>query len=95
MKTDKKKLAAAIAAVYAHLSTNEQVVYAPSVEAGAGLAPAPNQVAALLSQAATLLAQATALLGAQAPAAPNNAWGASGRQTQMQANTMMQTRAFK
>ncbi|MBU1194830.1 MAG: hypothetical protein KKE62_14530 [Proteobacteria bacterium] len=73
MKTDKKKLAAAIAAVYAHLSTTGQAGYAPS---------------------ATEPAQAQTLLP-QVPAMPLNIWGMSGRQTQMQANSMMQWRAFK
>ncbi len=87
MKTDKKKLGAAIAAVYAHLSTTGQAVYAqPETE--------PAQVTALLAQATALLSQATALL-AQAQATPHNTWGTSGRQTQMQANSMMQMRAFK
>lgn len=73
MKTEKKKLAAAIAAVYAHLSTTGQAVYA---------------------QPETESAQAAAL-PAQALAVPLNIWGMSGRQTQMQASSMMQWRAFK
>jgi hypothetical protein len=73
MKTDKKKIAAAIAAVYAHLSTTEQVYYAP---------PAAEALPGMIMQS-------------QAPAVSPNVWGMSGRQTQMQANTMMQLRVFK
>lgn len=73
MKTDTQKLAAAIAAVYSHLSTTGHAGYAPSETEPV--------------QAQTLLPQA--------PPIPLNIWGMSGRQTQMQANSMMQWRAFK
>ncbi len=74
MKTDKKKLAAAISAVYAYLSSYENVAYVPS-EDGA------------LQDAA----QQNIMVAGPQP----NFWGMSGRQAQMQANTMMQMRAFK
>lgn len=70
MKIEDKKLAAAVAAVYAHIST-------------------PRQVAPLENNAHQTMAQAS--FDQFRP----NVWGISGRQSQMQANTMMLLRAFK
>ena len=69
---DKKKMAAAMAAVYMHIRTGEE--------------------------AAAAAAQQEAAEPAQGPAAPvarANVWGLSGRQAMMNANTMIQMRAFK
>jgi hypothetical protein len=71
---DKKKLAAAMSAVFAYIKTSEEAAFhaaqafEPAGEAGAQL----HQVMQ-----------------------PGNLWGISGRQTQMQANNMMQLRMFK
>lgn len=67
MKMDKKKLSAAMAAVFAYIKTSEEA----SVMSGV----AEPAVQPLLVQ--------------------NNIWGISGRQTHMQANSMMQLRMFK
>lgn len=67
---DKKKLAAAMAAVMTYIKTGE--------EAQAYQAQEPE---------ATQVVQQ--IIG------QNNIWGISGRQNQMQANTMMQLRMFK
>lgn len=72
---DKKKLAAAMAAVFAYLKTSE--------EASAGLA---QQAAFEAGEEQTRVQQAVQM---------GNIWGISGRQTQMQANSMMQMRMFK
>jgi hypothetical protein len=72
---DKKKLAAAMAAVTAFIKTGEA--------AAAGQNSAYEQD----------VSQAKALL--QGPAPQNNLWGITGRQTLMQASTMMQMRLFK
>jgi len=72
---DKKKLAAAMAAVFAYVKTSEEaVVYS------AGQTVAPTTDVALDTPC---LQQ------------PNNVWGMSGRQTHMQANSMIQLRMFK
>ncbi|CCK81285.1 hypothetical protein [Desulfobacula toluolica] len=72
---DKKKLAAAISAVFACIKTSEEAA-AYSVSGAYGSVPET---------------------GAQQPQImqPNNIWGISGRQTHMQANSMMQLRMFK
>lgn len=75
MKKDKKKLAAAIAGVYAYLSTYEQ-----AAAAAQAAEPVQEQVQ-----------PQTQILPGPQP----NIWGISGRSAQMQANTMMQLRAFK
>jgi hypothetical protein len=69
-KMDKKKLAAAMSAVFAYIKTSEEAAFhtAQALEPGAQL----HQVMQ-----------------------PGNLWGISGRQTQMQANNMMQLRMFK
>ncbi|MCK5695804.1 MAG: hypothetical protein KAH62_04265 [Desulfobacula sp.] len=68
---EKKKLAAAMAAVFAYIKTSEEAALIPGVpELVQELAVQPQQV-------------------------QNNIWGISGRQTQMQANSMMQLRMFK
>ncbi len=71
---DKRKLAAAIAAVYANIKTSE--------EAMAYAAGQPEE-------------QSAAAVMVQADMRPYNTWGITGRQNQMQANTMMQMRLFK
>ncbi len=67
---DKKKLAAAMSAVFAYIKTSEEAAFhtAQALEPGVQL----HQVMQ-----------------------PGNLWGISGRQTQMQANNMMQLRMFK
>jgi len=70
---DKKKLAAAMAAVFAYIKTSEEA-----------LAYASQQ-----GQAVPVEPQAPQVI--QTP----NLWGISGRQTHMQANSMMQMRMFK
>ena len=72
---DKKKLAAAIAAVYAYIRTSEEAMAYSAMQAGE---PEPSMVPA-----------------PQVIARPYNTWGITGRQTQMQANAMMQMRMFK
>ncbi len=72
---DKKKLAAAIAAVFAYIKTSEEA-FAQQAFSDTGAGPAPGQ-----------------LSGHPAPSC--NIWGITGRQNQMQANTMMQMRMFK
>jgi hypothetical protein len=72
---DKKKLAAAMAAVFAYVKTSEeQSVYS----AGQAFTPAPDLA-----------------LNTQGLQQPGNVWGMSGRQTHMQANSMIQLRVFK
>ncbi len=71
---DKKKLAAAIAAVFACIKTSE--------EASAYSAGAYGPVQEPVVQQPQVMQ-------------PNNIWGISGRQTHMQANSMMQLRMFK
>ena len=70
MKMDKKKLSAAIAAVFSYIKTSEEALAqcAPQVS-GPDLLQANIQVC--------------------------NTWGMTGRQNQMQANSMMQMRMFK
>ncbi|MBU8849789.1 MAG: hypothetical protein KOO65_13735 [Desulfobacterales bacterium] len=68
---DKKKLSAAMAAVFAYIKTSEEA----SVMSGVAEPVAEPAVQPLLVQ--------------------NNIWGISGRQTHMQANSMMQLRMFK
>ncbi len=70
---DKRKLAAAIAAVYANIKTSEEAL------AYAGAQPEEQAAADMV----------------QADIHPYNTWGITGRQNQMQANTMMQMRMFK
>lgn len=73
---DNKKIAAAIAAVYACIRTGEEAAaYAAAQAADTGQADAAQTMGA--------------------PARPFNTWGITGRQNQMQANTMMQMRMFK
>ncbi len=72
---DKKKLAAAVAAVTAYIKTGEEAAYAAQQQAQ----PESPQMQKAVFQ----------VMG------PGNIWGISGRQTQMQANTMMQMRMFK
>ena len=68
---DKKKLAAAMAGVFAYIKTGEDA-YAMQLAAAKAAEPAPEPV----------------------PPVPN-VWGMGGRQSQMQANTLMLLRAFK
>jgi hypothetical protein len=70
---DKKKLAAAIAAVSAYIKTSEEssAYYASQALVSSGA----EQIATQPQQ--------------------HSIWGISGRQTQMQANSMMQLRMFK
>ncbi len=68
---DNKKLAAAIAAVYAHLTTCE-----PAVASQSEIVPEQE-------------------ISFREPVSAPNLWGLSGRQYQMQANSMIQWRAFK
>jgi len=74
-RLDKKKLGAAMAAVFAYIKTSEEAAacYIPEVP-GPGL---------------ELLAQPSQVMQ------PDNIWGISGRQTHMQANSMMQMRMYK
>ncbi|NOX34001.1 MAG: hypothetical protein GXP56_09740 [Deltaproteobacteria bacterium] len=72
---DKKKLAAAMAAVFACIKTSEE----------AALYNAPG----IYGPAMDIAAQP------QQGTGQNNIWGISGRQNQMQANSMMQLRMFK
>jgi hypothetical protein len=74
MKMDKKKLAAAMAAVTAFIKTGE--------EAAASQHPAPIQVPQVQVPPAM-------------PSSQMNLWGVAGRQSLMQAGTMMQLRMFK
>lgn len=74
---DKKKLAAAMAAVFAYIKTEE--------EAAAQFAQAAPQA----SEAPVIQQVINQIVG------QSNVWGISGRQTQMQANSMMQMRMFK
>ncbi|RLC24283.1 MAG: hypothetical protein DRH93_04995 [Deltaproteobacteria bacterium] len=68
---DKKKLSAAMAAVFTYIKTSEEAAVIPGVaEVVEELAVQPVQV-------------------------QSNIWGISGRQTHMQANSMMQLRMFK
>ena len=69
---DKKKLAAAMSAVFTYIKTSEE---AAAFQAAQALDPIESQPHQIMQ--------------------PNNIWGISGRQTQMQANTMMQLRVFK
>jgi predicted RNA polymerase sigma factor len=73
MKMDKKKLSAAMAAVFAYIKTQEE----------AGAYGAVQGVEPILEQLAP------------SPRVELNLWGISGRQTHMQANSMMQLRLFK
>ena len=47
------------------------------------------------AEAPGALAESQITIQAQQVLPPQNSWGMSGRQTQMQANTMMQLRMFK
>jgi len=72
---DKKKLSAAMAAVFAYIKTQE--------EAAAFSGPQfPEPIQEIATSAAQTLQQ-------------QNLWGVSGRQTHMQANSMIQMRLFK
>ena len=71
-KKDAKKLAAAMAAVFAHIKTHEEAAALHAQQA-------PFQEAEKVSH----------------PVPAVNVWGMAGRQEIMQANTMMQLRAFK
>lgn len=73
---DKKKFAAAIAAVSAYIKTGEE---AAAYQAQQQAQPETAQIQQAASQ----------IIG------QGNVWGISGRQSQMQANTMMQMRMFK
>ena len=79
MKMDKKKLAAAMAGVFAYIKTQEEA---------AAFAAASGVPEALVQQPAVLPAAAQVRQ-------PDNLWGVVGRQAHMQANAMMQMRAFK
>ncbi|MCD4719561.1 MAG: hypothetical protein K8S13_06830 [Desulfobacula sp.] len=70
---DKKKLSAAMAAVFAYIKTSEEAAYIPGV---------PELVQEIAVQPGQVMQQ-------------NNIWGISGRQTHMQANSMIQMRIFK
>jgi len=70
---EKKKLTAAMAAVFAYIKTSEEAASIPGV---------PELVQELAVQPVQVMQQ-------------NNIWGISGRQTHMQANSMMQLRLFK
>ncbi len=70
---EKKKLTAAMAAVFAYIKTSEEAASIPGV---------PELVQELAVQPVQVMQQ-------------NNIWGISGRQTHMQANSMMQLRIFK
>lgn len=70
---DKKKLSAAMAAVFATIKTTEEAAYIPGAVEPLK-APAPV---------------------AQPVPVQYNIWSISGRQTHMQANSMMQMRLFK
>ncbi len=70
---EKKKLTAAMAAVFAYIKTSEEAASIPGV---------PELVQELAAQPVQVMQQ-------------NNIWGISGRQTHMQANSMMQLRLFK
>ena len=72
---DKKKLAAAMAAVFAYVKTSEE---ASIYSAGQAFSPAPDVA-----------------LNTQSLKQPGNVWGMSGRQSHMQANSMIQLRIFK
>ena len=73
---ENKKLAAATAAVFTYIKTQEEAAfYAASAD------PAPEAVV----EAAPI----------GVPHAPFNAWGAAGRNDQMQGRFLMQTRVFK
>ena len=69
----KKKLTAAMAAVFAYIKKSEEAASIPGV---------PELVQELAVQPVQVMQQ-------------NNIWGISGRQTHMQANSMMQLRLFK
>ncbi|MCP3871732.1 MAG: hypothetical protein GY699_01045 [Desulfobacteraceae bacterium] len=73
---DKKKFAAALAAVSAYIKTSEEAL-------------------AYAAQEASDPAQAAVVAQPQMVMQQSNVWGISGRQTHMQANTMMQMRMFK
>ncbi|HKK99438.1 MAG TPA: hypothetical protein VJ943_04245 [Desulfotignum sp.] len=76
---DKKKRAAAMAAVYAHIKTSEE-----------------RKVQALAEQAEQKdAAGAGSSKGRDFLGLVPNIWGMAGRQSQMQANTMMQLRMFR
>lgn len=68
---EKKKLAAAMAAVFAYIKTSEEAAFIPGV---------PELVQEPVVQPRQV---------------QNNIWGISGRQTHMQANSMIQLRLFK
>ena len=70
---EKKKLTAAMAAVFTYIKTSEEAASIPGV---------PELVQELAVQPVQVMQQ-------------NNIWGISGRQTHMQANSMMQLRLFK
>lgn len=72
---DKKKIAAAMAAVLTYIKTSEEA-------------------AAFNAQTAFDPVEEKALTPAMVMQ-PNNIWGMSGRQTHMQANSMIQLRMFK
>lgn len=72
---DKKKLAAAMAAVTMYIKTQEEAAaFMAAEQAADNSAPEP---------------------AAQGPAIMANAWGITGRQALMNANTMIQMRMFK
>ncbi len=72
---DKRKFAAAIAAVTTYIKTSEEAAAYNAQQAGEPVSETTVQAPLI--------------------ALPNNIWGISGRQTHMQANTMMQLRMFK
>jgi hypothetical protein len=70
---NKKKLAAAMAAVFAYVKTSEEA----AVYSAGQVIPLPD------------------IALTQGLQQPGNVWGMSGRQTHMQANSMIQLRIFK
>lgn len=76
---DKKKLAAAISAVFTYIKTSEEAA----------------DFASQQSMSPDMAAQSCQTIIQQTIVQQGNIWGVSGRQTHMQANSMMQMRMFK
>ena len=91
---DKKKLAAAIAAVFAYIRTSEEAAAGVAFQDHAALAdPVVQQVVQeVIRQITPVITRQVAQMMASQPA---NTWGTSGRQIQMQDNSLMQKRTFK
>ena len=75
MKMDKKKLTAAMAAVFTYIKTSEEAAAYYVPQEGEPIQDMAVQPLMVMQQ--------------------NNIWGISGRQTHMQANSMIQMRMFK